>query len=505
MYTLLHAEDPSWLAVSEPSLPSPPPLTPPAALFAACFSTAAANRVIRYNFSSQQLLVPNLLTLAALLDAVPLEDGSPLAPPGAVQVFDAVTAWAGFSSLNATRFMFSHPLFNSTTSMAKMNPGLDVHGHPADPSPPLIFLPDLSLADFIVAQRLFNFFLVQGCIPGTEERALFDEMSLNNPWPRPIAVWGYDDTYPLAGDLFEAETTCGAAHNEGQIATVGVNNLAYFSRLNQPITAPLVQPPPPPFTYNSSKVYLSLVIGDGDNIAFVKSSRAAWLQNRTSACRGGGCFPLLWTLSPHLLRFAPDLMRWFYAAAAVTHRDWFVLPPSGHLYAYPGIMQPSDQAKFVAATENDAALMNTSATTEWEFAGTWGGAIKNYVPRYGANRVVTALFAVNVPYMFPVLEFAPGEMCKILANGTVALFAPNEWRGTSGSAEPLLHPFLLSAKEMAAKVGALPPGTATAIYVTSDGGASIQDVVELVAALDSHVEVVAAGALLEAALRKAGL
>ena len=33
--------------------------------------------------------------------------------------------------------------------------------------------------------------------------------------------------------------------------------------------------------------------------------------------------------------------------------DWFVLPPSGHLYAYPSLMSDADQAAFVAATEAD--------------------------------------------------------------------------------------------------------------------------------------------------------
>ena len=40
-----------------------------------------------------------------------------------------------------------------------------------------------------------------------------------------------------------------------------------------------------------------------------------------------------------------------------TRTDWFVLPPSGDLYAYPSLMEPSDQANFVQNTERDAELM----------------------------------------------------------------------------------------------------------------------------------------------------
>ena len=39
-----------------------------------------------------------------------------------------------------------------------------------------------------------------------------------NSWPRPITVFGYDDTFAVAGDLFEAETTCVKEHNMGQVS-----------------------------------------------------------------------------------------------------------------------------------------------------------------------------------------------------------------------------------------------------------------------------------------------
>ena len=133
---------------------------------------------------------------------------------------------------------------------------------------------------------------------------------------------------------------------------------------------------------------MGLVVGDGDNIAMVKTDRFHWFQQRLAACAQSGrdddedvtahpetiaddapppaaagaaappraraetaaeasasaagdaraavpCFPLMWSLSPHLLTLAPAMARWFYAGAAATGADYFVLPPSGHLYAYP--------------------------------------------------------------------------------------------------------------------------------------------------------------------------
>ena len=501
-YTLMHDEDAGWLAALVPGAAPAP--TPAADFVAACLAPpgGAAAGVLLINSTAQKAIIPNLITLAAVLGAVPLDAGSPLLPsPPPATVFDAATAWAGFSPLAATEYMFARFAANTTT-LAKMNPGWDVHGSPL--APPLTLEPDLSLTDYIVKARLFNFFLLEGCINGTAEHALMERMAREGPWARPIAVLGYDDTLPIAGDVFEAETTCVSARDMGQIASTGVNNLAFFSRSPR-IAAPLAQAPTPAaaaIVYNASRTYLSIVIGDGDNLAFVKSSRRAWLEQRRAACSGvsGGCFPLLWSLSPHLLELAPDMLRWFFNVSLQTGADWFVLPPSGHLYAYPSLMPPADQAAFVAATEADCVLMNTSASVAWEFVGSWGDAIASYFPRYAPRGTVTALFAVNVPYMLPVVEFSPAEFFKVL-NDSIVLFRPAEWRGTSGSANPLLHPFLLSAAEMAALVNAYPAGTVAHFYVTSDGGADIQDVFDLVALLGEHVQVVDHVSLAQLALQ----
>ena len=504
VYTMMHAEDADWLAALAPNGSGVP--TTVSVLAERCFATVGS-RVIRYNFSAQQAIVPNLVTLAAVLGAVPLEDGSPLLPPDPVLVFDAISEWAGYAPIDATRYMFTRFAAN-TTGLAKMNPGWDVHGSPLNP--PLTQLPDLSLVDYIVKTSLFNFFLLWGCVNGTAEHILMEEMARTGPWRRPMAVFGYDDTLPIAGDIFEAETTCTSVRDMGQVATVGVNNLAFFSR-SPPISTPIVQNSPlPPLAYNASKTYIAFVVGDGDNIAFIKSSRWTWMEQRLAACAGGhGCFPLCWTISPHLLYAAPDMLRRFVNASRTTGADYFVLPPSGHLYAYPSLMAPTDQASFVAATETDATLLNASASVAWEFAGTWAPAIADYFPRYATRGIVSALFAVNVPYMIPVVDFAPSEFFKVLhppagaaaaAGSAAILFRPSEWRGTSGSANPIEHPFLLSAAEMALLINAYPPGTVTHIYMTSDGGAQLQDFYDLAGLLAEHVDVVDAGTLAAMAL-----
>ena len=86
---------------------------------------------------------------------------------------------------------------NETTSIAKLNPGLDVHGK-NHLNPPLIGKPDPGLVDYIVKEKLFTFFLNNGCIPFTKEHALVERMVNSNPWAEPIRVYGYDDSWAVA-------------------------------------------------------------------------------------------------------------------------------------------------------------------------------------------------------------------------------------------------------------------------------------------------------------------
>ena len=124
-----------------------------------------------------------------MLDAVPLQASDPLAASAPV-VFDAVKAWAGFGAMQATEYMFSRHV-NETTTMAMMQPGYDF-GSGSASDPPLTKSPKPQLIDYIVKERLFNFFMPQACQPGTQEHALMERIATQNPWPKPIVVFGYN-------------------------------------------------------------------------------------------------------------------------------------------------------------------------------------------------------------------------------------------------------------------------------------------------------------------------
>ena len=284
-----------------------------------------------------------------------------------------------------------------------------------------------------------------------------------------------------------------------------MNNLSFLNR-QTPKTTPQAQNPTIYEHYNSSKTYIMFVMGDGDNVAFLESSRRQWMQKRVDLCAQDpsylGCFPLVWSLSPHITHLAPDWFDWYYSKARETGHDYFMLPPSGDLYAYPGEFPPDVQDKFVQNVENDCKIMSTSGTIEWEWIGHWQSALENYYPRYNTNGIIKGIFTVNVPYNLPIPTLFKHDEYYKMVGDNVALFRPREWRGTEQGEVPFSKHNFLSIDEMAAEINGYAPGTVTYIYLTSDGGGSIDNVYDLVPKLDEHVMVVNQDALANLAIQR---
>ena len=405
---------------------------------------AAIKGYIRYSLDQQQAILPNLMTLAGVLDAVPIDLGSlkgNLVAPALSNtdlldrvplVLDALQEFDGQTPLQVATLVFD-TYGSQTTGVAKINPGYAQEENEATPTLVKGEVRDLGTSDFIVKNRIFAFYLWYSCVPETDDNALWNRMTnpSSTPWTIPIPVYGYDATFNVLGGLvWEASTHCGTNFNTGAIPTANTVNLSFFNRrkpqgarLPGKIPVQQQQELHPEYesqtlTYDSSKTYLAFVMGDGDNVRAVKRDRREWMETRTRHCgvrqhqvfglAGNGpqrevnrqpeCAPLLWTMSPHLDTLAPDMWEWFRTEAklATNGKDAFVLPPSGHLYAYPGLMNNANKNEFVRLTEQDARRMDTNAMVAWEIAGTWGDAMDNYFPKYLENGVIEAVFAVNV-------------------------------------------------------------------------------------------------------------
>ncbi|HPO12015.1 MAG TPA: hypothetical protein PLI09_01115 [Candidatus Hydrogenedentes bacterium] len=464
-------------------------------------------RWVKYSYDKQRALLPNILTVGAVLEAIPIAEEMNI--QWGKLVFDATAEFRERDTpYLATKYVYENYV-NDTTGLAMLNPGYKVDARNVwDPG--LSGSMNPSMIDFVFSEKLFVMFLVNGCITCTREHDLLNEIVSVNPWPKPIGVYGYANNWMVFGGyLFEAQTLCAASRNMGAIPTE-VNNLSFFSTRREPITDPdeIPQNKLEVVHYDPAKTYVALILGDGDNIAFMMGMRIEWFRQRAAACRAGddSCPPLTWTISPHLARIAPDVLTWYYKMSRDTGNDYFMLPPSGHLYAYPSSLESTTmQDKFVVATEQDARLIGSNSTVHWEFFHNWRYTEDEFLPKYAKEGgTIKGVFPVNVPYLLPTGTWLPNQFFKVIAGqdgGKVVLFRPREWRGVNDKGGLMEEKFFLSPEKMAKELGSYPRGTVTGIYMTSDGGLNLNNsIMELVKILPEHVRLVSADTAVHLAL-----
>jgi hypothetical protein len=457
---------------------------------------------VRYAYDTQHEILPSILTVAAAEGVPPLADESPVTCTA--PTVDATEVFADKTTQHqATQFVLERYL-DRTTGLAMLNPGYDRNA--ADKrNPPLVDDMPVALVDLVFSRRLFVVFLVNGCIDFHPEEALLGRIVDESGWETPVGVFGYNDSWLAGGYLYEAQTRCLPSANMGAIPS-RTTNLSFFDTRRPPIETPdeLPRPPPEDVTYDPATTYVAFVIGDGDNLRYIMSSRRDWLEQRLARCRGAmpRCPPLTWTISPHLPDLAPDVLRWYFEAAKTTGADFFMLPPSGYQYAYPGLMPGPEQARFVEATERVAAVLGTRSVVHWEWFTDWQRSRAEFLPRYAhAGGRIRGVFPVNVPYLIEAFPGWPREQAfEVITGpdgGQTVLFRSQSWRGVDDSDD--FHP---SPQRMADRLGALPPGTVTWVYMTSDGGLTLENAYgALTDLLPAHVRLVSTDAAAELAIR----
>lgn len=462
---------------------------------------------VRYDYKGQQALLPNVLTVASVLDAVPLDDAQPTACK--TPAFDAKQVFADKATPEAaTRYVFDH-YGRLTSGLAMLSPGYDEH--PTDSAHPAL-TSDMrpALVDFVFREKLFVVYLVNGCITGDPENELLSTIVNAGNWPTPLGVYGYNSTWQvMGGDLYEAQTRCLASRNMGAIASEA-GNLSFYSTRGAPIVdADVVrQNDLEAVSYDASKTYVAFLVGDGDNIAFMMSTRHDWFRQRQDECAKGAenCPPLTWTISPHLARLAPQVLRWYYDQSHATKKDYFALPPSGHLYAYPSSLAEKERDRFVAATEQDARILGVTGVVHWEWFGTWHEAEDVVLPKYAtAKGAIRGVFPINVPYVGNAFPWWPkDQFFEVLTGadgGKVVVFRPREWRGVNDDKDP----FFQSPQKMADELAGYPKGTVAWVYMTSDGGLSLANsFLAMAKVLPPHVQLVSADTAAKLALAAGG-
>lgn len=115
-------------------------------------------------------------------------------------------------------------------------------------------------------------------------------------------------------------------HKIPTLVGTSYNNYSLWSSLREPIVK---QKPADPPKEVEKKLYLNLVIGDGDNMSYVQH----FLKNVFDTWKGRGKYPLNWTIAPGLVDSGPVIFNHFIKSA--TPNDYFVAGPSGLGYFHP--------------------------------------------------------------------------------------------------------------------------------------------------------------------------
>ena len=129
-------------------------------------------------------------------------DDSVLSPEGAALLRDIAMEWKDWSELSATQHMIED-YASQITGMSKTDPEWDTSDVSQITNVKFTHGAAIFTFDFVVKQKLFNFFLLLGRVPLMAEHTLTETISANNPWPKPVTVYNYDNTVSLAGSFYK--------------------------------------------------------------------------------------------------------------------------------------------------------------------------------------------------------------------------------------------------------------------------------------------------------------
>eukprot|EP00586_Coscinodiscus_wailesii_P001043 CAMPEP_0172483080 /NCGR_PEP_ID=MMETSP1066-20121228/9895_1 /TAXON_ID=671091 /ORGANISM="Coscinodiscus wailesii, Strain CCMP2513" /LENGTH=612 /DNA_ID=CAMNT_0013246735 /DNA_START=39 /DNA_END=1877 /DNA_ORIENTATION=- len=530
--------------------------------------------VVLYSYRKQKSLLPNIITLAATHNAVPIEaphlsrlsDTHPHLFRDRFLLLKKIYAQKVFrpptlsTPLAATRYIFQK-YADLTHGLAVLNPGYDTWNSVTPWNPPLTKKEmNASFVDYVFSETLFVMYLVNCGIPYTPSHRLLNDMlndeTRSGMWRHPgpggtVRVYGYADYWLVGGFLFEAETMASSSRCMGSVPTLDASNLSFFSRFHDDrptvvaaavdsyvivekkdglaaaavkttavaSSCQLLQNPTERIAYDPQMTYVAFVVGDGDNISCLTDYRTDWFEQRVAYCHdkqskmgdaSTATTPppaaLTWTISPHLIEMAPSILQWYYARSQETKCDYFLLPPSGHLYAYPSSLDVTVRGQFIKQTEQDAILLDTKSTVHWDWFTSWHKAEKEVIPKYGERGVINGVFPTNVPFFLPTGTWPRDgatfyKVFRKEKHHPVVLFRPRAWRGVHGSG-----PYLKSPQEMSNEIALYPKGTVAYVYMTSDQGLTLSNsFLELVDILPPHVRLVSTMAATQLALCADGL
>jgi len=154
-------------------------------------------------------------------------------------------------------------------------------------------------------------------------------------------------------------------------------NATVFSGVKHDIHVPPIPQPPP----LENKVYVALILSDGDNVQYMQH---AMKMDWDKPVRGS--FPIGWTASPLSVEFDPMMLDYYWSSA--TTNDCLISGPSGAGYAHINSWDSANLDKFTKVTAPYLERSGMRIITIWD----------------RVNHTVADSFAANCPSLLGLTD-----------------------------------------------------------------------------------------------------
>ena len=200
------------------------------------------------------------------------------------------------------------------------------------------------LRDYLVAVKSATVWLDPGT---TKDAALLGQFVSTMP----PAGGVYVGWWPSEGNGL----TWIAAYGIPVLASDYFRNGSVFSGVTRPINVPAIPPPPP----LQNKIYVSLILSDGDNIQYDQHAMKINWENSNR-----GHIPIGWTVSPLTANMDPTILNYYWNTA--TTNDCLVSGPSGAGYAHIELWNPANLSAFAKASDSYLQQTGLRVITVWD-------------------------------------------------------------------------------------------------------------------------------------------
>ena len=210
------------------------------------------------------------------------------------------------------------------------------------------------------------------------------------------------------------------------LASDWFDNASVFSGVVSPINIPPIPAPPP----LQNKVYVAIILSDGDNVQYMQHHMK---KNWSNVARGS--VPIGWTTQPLAADIDPGMLNYYWSSASTN--DCLVAGPSGAGYTRLNYWSPANAAAYTTASNPYLQRSGMTSITVWmtvssgsghDFAascpsllGIYDHNAGNYNTNYGGLPVVG--FPASANYSSSVTNLIAGiTNSSALWNGSAPLF-----------------------------------------------------------------------------------